>query len=524
MVTLLLLWSLFKLLLVCLAILLAYLFNMYIIMPYFVRAKYRRYRNVAQSKDFQFMKVDIVEIEANARRNAFLYWHYAELAAYGEHHPDIYLKFTGPTSMFLMFSPKALHEFKKLQPEKIDRDSYFINRVVGKFFYKSLLQEKSTEHWKDRRNTAMKTLGINFASRYISTLVDSLDACVKKWKVGEKFDFTAAFCETQFQFTSQMMFGKDFNLNNLEFHYHNESGQLETVNMHTIFNKIKMDTYAGFLKPIGVMFPFLNDYNIAPTYRRIMRNVRELEKGLRAFLATTTDSESYYSQIKNMNKYTDDEIVADLILMLFAGSDTTAHATVSMLYFIKKHPEIKDKCQQAYEKIGIITKDGLDRSKLTMNNFEQCEYPEFVIKETLRIDHTAPETVAYEALDNIDICGVPIIKGSILSINLFGFHYNPNEWHEPLKFIPERFDPESEYFTAPATGKARDPLSFVPFSAGLRSCPGQTMARLVQKVALPYFIANIDYDVDQELLSNDKILFNNNSQFHLLMTLTAKRV
>ena len=43
------------------------------------------------------------------------------------------------------------------------------------------------------------------------------------------------------------------------------------------------------------------------------------------------------------------------------------------------------------------------------------------------------------------------------------------------------------------------------------------MARLVQRVALPYFVANIDFEVNKEQLENDKILFNNYSQHHLIL-------
>ena len=106
-----------------------------------------------------------------------------------------------------------------------------------------------------------------------------------------------------------------------------------------------------------------------------------------------------------------------------------------------------------------------------------------------------------------------------MSINLFGPHYSKKEWKDPLKFIPERFDPESEYFLSPTTGKARDQLSFIPFSFGMRACPGQTMARLVQRIALPYFVANVEFDVNKEQLENEKILFNNYSQYHLQLTI-----
>ena len=197
-----------------------------------------------------------------------------------------------------------------------------------------------------------------------------------------------------------------------------------------------------------------------------MENVGAVHNRLKECLKKTKDNESYYAQIRDSNLFTEDEIISDLMLMLFAGTDTTSHTGISMMYYLGKYPETREKLRKNYEKAGIITKDGLQCDKLSIKNLEECEYAEYFIKETFRLDHTAAETVAYEAVENTEICGVPIQKGTLLSINLFGPHYSPKEWREPLKFIPERFDPDSEYFMSPWTGKARDQLAFIPFSFG----------------------------------------------------------
>lgn len=142
----------------------------------------------------------------------------------------------------------------------------------------------------------------------------------------------------------------------------------------------------------------------------------------------------------------------------------------------------------------------------------------------MRIDHTATETVPYEILENTEICGVPLLKGTLLSINLFGPHYNPKEWTDPTEFIPERFDPKSKYYLSPSTGKARNPLSYIPFSVGKRVCPGQTLARIAQKVNLAYLVKTLDYSVNQSQLEQERILFNNYSQFHLMLTINNRNL
>ena len=35
--------------------------------------------------------------------------------------------------------------------------------------------------------------------------------------------------------------------------------------------------------------------------------------------------------------------------------------------------------------------------------FEETEYTEYFIKEVFRVDHTAPETISYKTLDNVEI-------------------------------------------------------------------------------------------------------------------------
>ena len=78
----------------------------------------------------------------------------------------------------------------------------------------------------------------------------------------------------------------------------------------------------------------------------------------------------------------------------------------------------------------------------------------------------------YECVEEFELCGVPISAGQKMGINILARHLDPKEWEEPLKFIPERFDPESKFYLTP-NGNKRDATSFVPFSQGLRNCPGQ---------------------------------------------------
>ena len=96
-------------------------------------------------------------------------------------------------------------------------------------------------------------------------------------------------------------------------------------------------------------------------------------------------------------------------------------------------------------------------------------------------------------------------------------HYNPYEWHNPTEFIPERFDPESEYFFKPNLNKnePRSPNSYIPFSLGSRNWMGQTLAKLELKVVLSRIITTLELEIDENQLKNDYAKFNIFSQMHL---------
>jgi len=92
-----------------------------------------------------------------------------------------------------------------------------------------------------------------------------------------------------------------------------------------------------------------------------------------------------------------------------------------------------------------------------------------------------------------------------------------------MKFIPERFDPENDYYYKPGNKKeARDPTCFIPFSYGMRKCPGQILAMMELKVLIAKFILSVDYEIDQQQLENDYARFAMFSNFKLKLKFNKK--
>ena len=158
---------------------------------------------------------------------------------------------------------------------------------------------------------------------------------------------------------------------------------------------------------------------------------------------------------------------------------------------------------------GIIDLDIEEGSKLK-DIYENCDFLNYVIKEGFRFDPPAHGTLPYFAVEDVNICGVPISKGTIIRPAINFPHYNKNQWPNPTEFIPERFDPESEFYVKP------NPKSFIPFSFGIRNCAGQTLAKLEARVVLSRILTIMDFQINQEILDNQYAKFNLSSQHSLL--------
>jgi cytochrome P450 len=71
---------------------------------------------------------------------------------------------------------------------------------------------------------------------------------------------------------------------------------------------------------------------------------------------------------------------------------------------------------------------------------------------------------------------------------------DPDQWVNPDRFIPERFDSKSEYYLTPA-GSKRNPFAFSPFLGGMRICLGKTFIESVSKVTLPVLLTKFEFEM-----------------------------
>ncbi len=164
----------------------------------------------------------------------------------------------------------------------------------------------------------------------------------------------------------------------------------------------------------------------------------------------------------------DEKIIDEILILIFAGHETTANTLSWLLYLIANHKKI---LQKAIEEINNITVT--DSPK---NNYLQA-----LINEAMRL-YPAAWMTERVALNDDQFGEYSYPKGTIIIPFFFGMHRNKNYWKEETSFSPERF--LNEKF------ELRKMKNFFPFGAGPRMCIGNNFAMAEMAFFLHLFLSN----------------------------------
>ncbi|KAJ8727107.1 hypothetical protein PYW08_015504 [Mythimna loreyi] len=178
------------------------------------------------------------------------------------------------------------------------------------------------------------------------------------------------------------------------------------------------------------------------------------------------------------NQITDHEIKEEVDTIMFEGHDTTAAGSSFVLTLLGLYQDVQSR---VYDELYEIFGDS-DRPA-TFNDTLQMKYLERVILETLRLYPPVP-VIARELKKDAKITtnGYILPAGATVVIVTYGVHRHPKHYKDPDTFNPDNFLPENM--------QNRHYYSYIPFSAGPRSCVGRKYALLKLKILLSTILRN----------------------------------
>ncbi|OAD58325.1 Cytochrome P450 4g15 [Eufriesea mexicana] len=204
---------------------------------------------------------------------------------------------------------------------------------------------------------------------------------------------------------------------------------------------------------------------------------------------------------KNGAKLTDEEIKEEVDTIMFEGHDTTAAGSSFVLCVLGIHQDVQDR---VYEELNEIFK-GSNRP-CTFEDTLEMKYLERVIFETLRLFPPVPAIARHLKEDVKIVTGNYVLpKGCTVLIVPYKIHRLEEFYPNADEFNPDNFLPEKM--------QNRHYYSFIPFSAGPRSCVGRKYAMLKLKVLLSTILRN--YKILSDLTEKD---------FRLKVDIILKRI
>ncbi|KAL3617676.1 hypothetical protein CASFOL_037997 [Castilleja foliolosa] len=183
-------------------------------------------------------------------------------------------------------------------------------------------------------------------------------------------------------------------------------------------------------------------------------------------------------------------IVNNILMLLFAGHDTSTSAITMLIKVLAEHPQVYDAVLREQNEIAASKEPG---EFLVWEDIKKMRYSWNVFSETMRL--LPPVLGGFrEALVDINYGGYIIPKGWKLMWSAHVTHMDASLFTDETKFDPSRYD-----------GAGPPPYSYVPFGGGPRMCPGKEFARLEILTFLHNVIRRFRWDL---VIPGEKLIWN----------------
>ncbi|XP_031352359.1 cytochrome P450 306a1 isoform X2 [Photinus pyralis] len=155
-----------------------------------------------------------------------------------------------------------------------------------------------------------------------------------------------------------------------------------------------------------------------------------------------------------------------------AGLDTTLTTLRWQLLYMAACPKIQGEIREEVDRV-------LQDRPPTIEDIPLLPLTRASIAETQRIRSVVPVGIPHATLDEVNLLGYRIPKGTMVVPLQWAVHMDPTIWEKPDEFNPRRFLNEEQRFAKPK--------QFMPFQTGKRMCIGEDLAIMI----LFFFTASI---------------------------------
>jgi cytochrome P450 len=390
--------------------------------------------------------------------------------------------------------PELAHTVLRDRPEGYRRYSP-IESVIAEQHANGLFSIEG-EAWRPQRKLVMQALAATHFRDFYPALQAITERLRQRWQraadAGETVDMTVDLVRYTVDVTTALAFGED--PNTLE-----QSGDVIQDHLALIFPML--------MSRINAPLPWWR-YIKLPSDRRFDRSMKAVRAHIDGLIERSRarlvvqPGERPRNLLEAMliasnepgSGITDETIFANVITLLMAGEDTTAHSLSWTMYFLSAEPALQ---ARLHEQAAALMGDALVCAQL--DDLKRLDAFEALATEATRLKPIVP-VFFQEALVDKVLGGVALPAGTPVFFVLRPAMLDEQRFGHASTYLPERWGDDR------GAALAHDARAYVQFGAGPRVCPGRQLAGVEIQLVLSMLCRNFTMELATERESIKEVL------------------
>lgn len=371
------------------------------------------------------------------------------------------------------------HAIMRERPQRYRRYSP-IEATIAEIGGNGLFSIEGAE-WAPQRKLVMQALSAQHVKAFYPTLAGITERLRRRWQRAAEEGRVVEMAEDLKRYTvdvtSALAFGED--PNTLE-----QDGNSIQQHLSRIFPML--------MSRMNAPFPYWR-YMKLPRDRRLDHSMIAVHRYVRATMERSRERMRTHAGHEPANlleamlqmrdapgsNVTDDQVAANVLTMLLAGEDTTAHSIAWTMLYLSSDAALQERVADSSR--AVLGDAAVCPDYEALKGLDLCEA---VCTEASRLRPVAP-VHTFEPLQDVQHRGIHLPAGSKMFFLARPAMLDPANYARPEAFDPDRWMHDRD----PARG-THEPRAYLQFGAGPRVCPGRHLSTVEMRLVVSMLAAN----------------------------------
>ncbi|TWO69807.1 cytochrome P450 [Caenimonas sedimenti] len=384
----------------------------------------------------------------------------------------------GPQQVYVSADPEVLQTVLRDRPERYRR-VHQIERCIAEMGSNGVFSVEG-DAWRPQRRLVMEALNATHFRGFLPVIEKITARLLRHWQAaaaaGTVVDMSRDLMRFTVDVTTALAFGEDPNTMD-------NDGDVIQNHLAEVFPRLmaRINAPVAYWRHVRLPADRRFDRSLAAIHAHVDRLIAAAHERLRAAppgRAPGNVLESMLRASEQPGSQVNDAVVhANVMTLLLAGEDTTAHTLAWTLYFLAQHPHWQ-------EQLHLKSREALGDAALpaTLEQVRALDLLESAANEAQRLRPIAP-VLFFEPNQDVVLDGVALKARTPLFFVLRPAMLDAAHFASPLEYRPDRWAPGHVVGT-------HNSRAFLQFGAGPRVCPGRHLAGVEVRMVLAMLMRN----------------------------------